>query len=160
MQKEIIRTYAELMTKLDDLPGEIAAVQTDLNAAKMQLSTSEKTLDDIEAQTLLNVDGKNAEERKAKLAATLKGDQVYTRWYKAAAVERQEVAALTNDVTRLTNQFAAVGYQARLHAGLMNYLAASGAVTPAGDMNFNMGAKPSNAANGHVTAADAADIGL
>ena len=76
MQREIIAAYADIMERLSVLPDQIAAVQTDLNAAKMQLSASEKTLEDIEAQTALNVEGKNAEERKAKLAATLKTDAV------------------------------------------------------------------------------------
>ncbi len=161
MQREIIQTYADIMERLAVLPDQIATVQTDLNAAKMQLSASEKTLEDIEAQTALNVEGKNAEERKAKLAATLKTDAVYVRWAKAAAVERQDVARLSNDVAALTNRFAAAGYQARLHAGLMNFLAASGAVTPAGDMQFyqRINGATANGA-GHMTAADAADLGL
>jgi hypothetical protein len=43
----------------------------------LQLATSERTLADIEAQTSLNVEGKNAEERKARLGLTLKADVVY-----------------------------------------------------------------------------------
>jgi hypothetical protein len=162
MQREIIATYTDIMTRLTTLPDEIAAAQTDLNAAKMQLSASEKTLEDIEAQTALNVEGKNAEERKARLAATLKVDAVYVRWSKAAATERQDVARLSNDVAALTNHFAAAGYMARLHAGLMNFLAASGAVTPDGDMQFYKRTNGTNGnGNGHVTAADAAaDFGL
>jgi hypothetical protein len=159
MQREIIAAYADIMERLSVLPDQIAAVQTDLNAAKMQLSASEKTLEDIEAQTALNVEGKNAEERKARLAATLKTDAVYVRWAKAAAVERQDVARLTNDVAMLTNHFAAAGYQARLHSGLMNFLAASGAVTPVGDMQFYPRTNGTNGA-GHMTAADAVDLGL
>lgn len=158
MQKEIIRTYAELMTKLDDLPGEIAAVQTELTAARLDLDRDERGVKDIEAQIF--GEGTNDEKRKADKIAKLKADAVYQRWARAADRGRREVAVLSDQVEGLTRQFAAVGYQARLHAGLMNYLAASGAVTPAGDMNFNMGGKPSNGANGHVTAADAADIGL
>lgn len=160
MQAQIIQTYTDLMTKLNTLPAEIAAVQTDLNAAKMQLAASEKTLADIEAQTALNVEGKNAEERKAKLASTLKLDAVYVRWAKAADLERQDVAKLTNEAAMLTNQFAAVGYASRLHAGLMGFLAASGAISTVGDLSFNMGMKVNGNGAAHVTAADAADLGL
>ncbi len=162
MQREIIATYADIMERLSDLPDQIATVQTDLNAAKMQLSTSEKTLEDIEAQTMLTAEGSNPEKRKADCAAKLAKDAVYVRWAKAAAVERQDVARLSNDVAALTNRFAAAGYQARLHAGLMNFLAASGAVTPAGDMQFYPQRTNGATANGagHMTAADAADLGL
>ena len=40
MQREIIQTYADIMERLAVLPDQIAAVQTDLNAAKMQLSAN------------------------------------------------------------------------------------------------------------------------
>jgi uncharacterized protein with NAD-binding domain and iron-sulfur cluster len=158
MQAQLIQTYQQLMTELHNLPNEIATVQTDLNAAKMQLSASEKTLADIEAQTALNVEGKNAEERKARLAQTLKLDAVYVRWSKAADIERADVANLTNNYDLLVRQFAAVGYAAKLHAGLLTYLAESGAISSVGDINFGMG-KPQGS-NGHMTAADAADLGL
>ena len=164
MQAQILATYADLMTRLDTLPKEIAAVQTDLNAAKMQLATSEKTLADIEAQTALNVEGKNAEERKARLTQALKADAVYIRWDKAAAVERADIAKLTTEYDRLTREFAAVGYAARLTASMAEMLAAMGPNT-AQDVQFNMDAAGKsaavlNASNGHVTAQDAADIGL
>ena len=74
MHQQLVSQYADIMASLANLPGEIAAVQTDLNAAKAQLSTSDRTLADIEAQTALNVEGKNAEERKARLGIALKAD--------------------------------------------------------------------------------------
>ena len=160
MQAQILATYAELMTSLSTLPKEIAARQTDLNAAKMQLSTSEKTLADIEAQTALNVEGKNAEERKARLAQTLKLDAVYVRWSKAADLERQGVAKLTTELDLLVRQFGAVGYAAKLHAELMHFLGSSGAISTVGDINFNMGTKANGNGAGYMTAADAADLGL
>ncbi len=167
MHQQLVNQYADIMASLANLPGEIAAVQTDLNAAKMQLATSDRTLTDIEAQTALNVEGKNAEERKARLTQTLKADAVYVRWSKAADVERAEVAKLANDVDMLTRQFAAVGYAARLTAATMEMLAAMGP-NKAGDISFNMDLTGKSAAqiqrvngtNGHVTAQDAADIGL
>ena len=164
MHQQLIDRYIDIMASLDNLPGEIAAVQTDLNAAKMQLGTSERTLADIEAQTALNVEGKNAEERKARLGLTLKSDAVYVRWDKAAAVERADVARLTAEYDRLSREFAAVGYAARLTASMAEMLAAMGP-NKAQDVQFNMDAAGKsaavlNASNGHVTAQDAADIGM
>lgn len=170
MHQQLIDTYANIMADLGNIPAEIAAAQTDLNAAKTQLATSEKTLADIEAQTALNETvkaGKNAEERKAKLMQALKADPVYVRWAKAADTERADVAKLANDVDMLTRQFAAVGYAARLTAATMEMLAAMGP-NKAGDVQFHMDAAGKSAAqvqrvngsNGHVTAEDAAKIGL
>ena len=167
MHQQLVSQYADIMASLANLPGEIAAVQTDLNAAKMQLATSERTLADIEAQTALNVEGKNAEERKARLGLALKADPVYVRWSKAADVERADIAKLTTEYDMLTRPFAAVGYAARLTASAMEMLAAMGP-NKAQDVQFNMDATGKSAAqvqrvngsNGHVTAQDAADIGL
>ena len=164
MHQQLVSQYADIMASLDNLPGEIAAVQTDLNAAKTQLATSERTLADIEAQTALNVEGKNAEERKARLSQALKADAVYVRWSKAADVERADIARLTTEYDRLTREFAAVGYAARLTASMAEMLAAMGP-NKAGDIEFNMDAAGKSAAvingsNGQVTAQDAADIGL
>jgi hypothetical protein len=168
MHQDLINAYTSIMANLANLPGEIAAVQTDLNAAKLQLATSERTLADIEAQTALNVEGKNAEERKARLGLTLKTDTVYVRWDKAAAVERADVAKLTTELDRLTREFAAMGYAARLTASTMEMLAAMGP-NKAGDIDFRMDtagksaaqvARITNGSNGHATADDAASIGL
>jgi len=164
MHQQLINQYTDIMASLANLPGEIAASQTDLNAAKAQLATSDRTLADIEAQTALNVEGKNAEERKARLTQALKADAVYVRWAKAADVERADIAKLTTEFDRLTRQFAAVGYAARLTAATMEMLAAMGP-NKAGDIEFHMDASGKSAAvingsNGHVTAQDAADIGL
>jgi chromosome segregation ATPase len=164
VHQQLINQYTDIMASLANLPGEIAAVQTDLNAAKAQLATSDRTLADIEAQTALNVEGKNAEERKARLTQALKADAVYVRWAKAADVERADIAKLTTEFDRLSREFAAVGYAARLTASAMEMLAAMGP-NKAGDISFNMDAAGKSAAvingsNGHVTAQDAADIGL
>ena len=168
MHQQLIDTYTNIMASLANLPGEIAAVQTDLNAAKLQLATSERTLADIEAQTALNVEGKNAEERKARLTQALKADAVYVRWAKAADVERADIAKLTTEYDRLTREFAAVGYAARLTAAAMEMLAAMGP-NKAQDVQFNMDAagksaaqlaRITNGSNGHMTAQDAADAGL
>jgi len=164
VHQQLINQYTDIMASLANLPGEIAAVQTDLNAAKLQLATSDRTLADIEAQTALNVEGKNAEERKARLTQALKADAVYVRWSKAADTERADVAKLTTEYDRLTREFAAVGYAARLTASMAEMLAAMGP-SKAQDVQFNMDASGKSAAvltgsNGHMTAQDAADLGL
>jgi hypothetical protein len=171
MHQDLINSYASIMGNLVNLPGGIAAVQTDLNAAKAQLATSERTLADIEAQTSLNETvkaGKNAEERKALVVQVLRADDVYFRWSHAAEVERMEVAKLSTEYDRLTREFAAMGYAARLTASAMEMLAAMGPAK-AGDIEFHMDAagksaaqlaRVTNGSNGHMTAQDAADAGL
>ena len=42
MHQQLVNQYTDIMASLANLPGEIAAVQTDLNAAKMQLATSDR----------------------------------------------------------------------------------------------------------------------
>lgn len=157
MQAEIIATYQDLMTRLATLPVAIEQAQIELTAAKLDLDRDERGVKDIETQT--RGEGKNDEERKADKIAKLKADAVYQRWAQAADKSRREVAVLADQVDSLTRQFAAVGYQSKLHAGLMGFLAASGAVSAVGDIQFHMGKTNGNGA-AHVTAADAADLGL
>lgn len=168
MLNQMIQATQDLMHSLNTLPGEIAGVQVNLNAAKLQLAGSEKTLADIEAQTMLTAEGSNPEKRKADCAAKLACNAVYVRWAKAADMERQDVARLTVEYDLLLRQFTAVGYQSKLHAELMHLLAESKSLTAVGDLNFYQPAQPVmparpngfNAAAGHVTGSDAADIGL
>ena len=159
MQKELIATYTDIMGKLATLPGEIEAVQTELTAAKLDLDRDERTVKEIKAQTMLTAEGSNAEKREADCAAKLKTDAVYQRWAQSADKGRRAVAVLADQVDSLTRQFAAVGYQSKLHAAMLAFLAESGAVSSVGDISFNMGSKPTGA-DGHITEADAADLGL
>jgi len=156
MQKQLIQTYTDIMGRLAELPAAIEQAQIELTAAKLDLDRDERTVKDIETAT--RGDGKNDEERKADKIAKLKADAIYQRWAQSADKGRREVAVLADQVDSLTRQFAAAGYAAKLHAGLLNYLAAAGAVSSVGDINFGMG-KPQGS-NGHMTAADAADLGL
>lgn len=164
MHQQLISQYTDIMASLDNLPGEIAAAQTDLNAAKAQLADNEKALAAIESDLSLTVEGKNAEERKAKLSQALRTDLAYTVKEKAIAADRMEVAKLTTEYDRLSREFAAVGYAARLTASMAEMLAAMGP-NKAQDVQFNMDASGKSAAvltgsNGHMTAQDAADLGL
>ena len=177
MQQNIIAIYQDLMGKLETLPNEIAAAQANMNAVKTQLAASEKAMADIEAETAQSIEGKNADERKARLAAALKTHAAYQRFARAADKERADVTALNVDYDLYMRQFTAVGFQARLHAGLMNYLAAA----PGTDIDFNMDPAGKSAAQlrrvngsngtngtghgangngGSVTPSDAADLGL
>ena len=158
MQAQMIQTYHELMGRLAELPAAIEQAQIELTAARLDLDRDERAVKDIEIAT--RGEGKNDEERKADKIAKLKTDTVYQRWAQAADKGRREVAILADHVDSLTRQFAAVGYAAKLHAGLLNYLAAAGAVSSVGDINFNMGMKANGNGAGHITAADAADLGL
>ena len=163
MINQLIATYNDLMISLGTLPDEIAAAQNDLTEAKARLAVQEQALKDISAEMALTVEGKNAEERAAKLTQVLKQHGVYQNRTGMATVARVEVANLTNDVDNLTRQFTAVGYQAKLHSTMMAYFAAAGAVAPQDVQFYSKGdAKhtTNGKVNGNVTAADAAAIGL
>lgn len=157
--QQIVTIYADLMGRLDDLPQAIEAAQIELTATRLDLERDEKACKEISDS--LSVEGSNDEKRKAAKAAILATHAPYQRFSQSAAANRRSVAVQSDAVDSLTRQFTAVGYQARLHAGLMAYLAAAGAVSGATDINFNMGRKAvgSNGA-GHMTAQDAADLGL
>lgn len=162
MQDQIFRTYHDLMQRLATLPADIDAVQKALTDVKLQLNTSEKTLKDLEAELRLKVEGKNAEERAARLTQGLQQHSVYRRWNQAADSERREASQLQDRLDSLTRQYGAICYQARLHSGLMNYLGSAGApvLTPAHNdtLNDDIGFYPT--AGAAITAADAAAIGL
>ena len=159
MHQQLIETYTSLMADLMNLPEEIAAAQSDLTKSKFSLDQCTKEMDRIEAETSLTVEGKNAEERKARLALALNSSVLYGKLAGEETGWRKDIAKLTNDVDNLTRQFTAVGYAAKLHAAMLAYLAGPGAQQPVGDVSFGMGGK-THMSNGAVTAADAADIGL
>ena len=163
MIDQLIATYNDLMTSLGTLPDDIAAAQNDLTEAKSRLAVQEQAMKDISAEVASTIEGKNADERAAKLAQVLKGHGVYQNRAGMATVARVEVANLTNEVDNLTRQFTAVGYQAKLHSAMMAYFAAAGAVAPQDVQFYSKGdAKhtTNGKVNGNVTADDAAAIGL
>lgn len=178
MQAQLIETYRNLMTSLATLPDEIAAAQSDLSAAKAQQADTKRRMEDIELMLSGTVEGKNADERKAKLADALKGNRAYQDTLQLHRKDSADVAALNIEVDKLTNQYAAVGYQARLHSALLTYLGSAGvpvSTDKLGDVMFQAPVAGSEhnppyvtpahvlkAVNGsnHMTAADAADMGL
>ena len=163
MIDQLVTTYNELMASLGNLPDAIAAAQNDLTEVKLQLAKSEQALKDISAEVALSIEGKNAEERAAKLTQALKSHKTYQQFAKAADTERGDAAKLTNEVDNLTRQFTAVGYQAKLHSAMVAYFAAAGAVAPQDVQFYNKESKQhttNGKANGNVTAEDAAAIGL
>jgi len=159
MHEQIVSTYRSLMTSLATLPDEIAAAQEDLIDAKIALSTFDKALDVIETETALTVEGKNAEERKARLAQMLRTLPNYVAAEHIATAQRCVVTSMTNDVDKMTREFAAVGYAAKLLAALMDYLASA---APGKEFDVTFGADNAIAINGigNITAADAAELGL
>lgn len=162
MQEQLINTYTQLMTELDNLPQEIAAAQNDLLAVKRQVSDSKTLLDSLEASLSLTIEGKNAEERKARLTQALSTHQNYQRIRATLRKESEEADNLTNTVDALTRQYGAVSFQARLHAALLTYLGSAGApvrLDSLGDVVFPPARTP-HYNNHHVTADDAAQIGL
>jgi hypothetical protein len=160
MQQEIITVYRDLMTELGTLPAEIAEAKEVVSKVKFQLAETEAAMK--WAEDTIPPKGNNDSERKTNKAQSLASDQAYQRLTAAAKRERSDLAQLEINADKLERQFAAVGYASRLHAGLMGYLAAAGAIPPV-DISFGMGkpAKVNGAnGNGHVTAKDAEAIGL
>lgn len=157
MQRELIATYTDIMGRLSDLPLAIEQAQIELTATRLDLDRDEKAAKEISDS--LRVEGKNDEERKAAKLAALSAHTVYQRFAQSAAANRRSVAVQADLVDGLTRQFAAVGYQSKLHASLLSFLAAAGAVTPAGDANFYV-TKAANGNGQHMTAQDAAALGL
>ena len=157
MQRELIATYTDIMGRLSDLPLAIEQAQIELTATRLDLDRDEKAAKEIGES--LAPRGNNDSERKANKLADLEKHLPYQRFAQSANANRRSVAVQSDLVDSLTRQFAAAGYQSKLHASLMAFLAASGAVTPAGDANFY----PTKATNGngqHMTVQDAADLGL
>lgn len=159
MHEQIVATYRSLMTSLHTLPDEIAAAQADLTKEKFDLAATDRLVTDFEAKCALEIEGKNAEERKAKLTQYLAKHGSYQVLEGQARRHRTAVASLTNNVDNLTRQFAAVGYASKLHAGLMAYLASA---APGKEFDVTFGADNAIAVNGNgtITAADAEELGL
>ena len=163
MHPIVEQTYQDLMKRLRELPAEITAAQIDLTATKLDLDTAEKSAKEI-ADTL-PVRGNNEAERKANKLTDLQTDAAYQEHNQTAIAKRRSIAYQTDAVAAMEREFNSVRYQAKLHAEYMALLAND---TTATDISFNMDAAGKSAAqvqrvngsNGHVTAQDAADIGL
>jgi hypothetical protein len=164
VQQEVIATYRDLMGDLAALPAQIATAKEAILPVRMRLAESKGAMDAIE--DAYTPEGKNDSERKADRARFVAQHAAYQRFAAAAKKETADLAQLEINAEALEKQFIAVGFAARLHAGLMAYLAAAGAA-PIVDVSFGMG-KPANGTNGSgsngngntVTAADAAALGL
>lgn len=157
MQQEVIAVYRDLMGDLRRLPAEIAAAKEAVLPVKIRLAESKSAMEGIE--DAYTPEGKNDSERKADRARFVAQHGAYQRFAAAAKREAADLAQLEINAESLEKQFIAVGFAARLHAGLMAYLAAAGSIPPV-DINFNMGAPVKvngngNGANGHVTVAEA-----
>lgn len=166
MHSNLLATYNDLMSSLAALPEEIALAQGDLTEVKRQIGDSKTLLDSIEASLSLTIEGKNAEERKARLMQALETHQNYQRIKAALRKESAQADGLANDVDSLTRQYGAVSFQARLHAALLTYLGnASVHIAALGnDVLFtppvNAPRTTGNGFNGTATVADAETLGL
>lgn len=171
VQALVVGQYLDLMVKLHELPAEISATQTQVLDAKLRLAKSEAELKDIEASVALNVEGKNADERKAKLSFELSRRPQWLAKNDSTEALRQEAAQLAKQLADQERQYGAVCYQSQLHAGLMNYLGNAGANIHVPEMTFAMSTLAmASGSNGHgprhddsranATPDDAADIGL
>ncbi len=150
MQQEIIATYLDLMDKLAELPDAIAQQQAALTEVKQAQSDIQRHLDEIEMQLTPLANGEsNAEKRKAKLAELCNQEPTYRQKAQELTKAKFDLMQLNDAVANLERQYEAVCYQSRLHSGLMNYLGSAGAPV---QFTFK--------ANGHISAADAAAIGL
>ena len=163
MHDQLLATYTDLMASLENIPQELAAAQNDLTAVKRQVSESKTLMDSIEASLSLTIEGKNAEERKAKLMQALTTHQNYQRLRGALRKESEAADGLSNDVDNLTRQYGAVCFQARLHSALLTYLGSAGAPVPVkdlGDVVFASTEYGNNGFNGTAIVADAEALGL
>lgn len=162
MKEQILGQYKALMVSLSNLPAEVAAAQGDLADIKRNAADTKRLLEQHEQAASLRIEGKNAEERKAKLALALASDSTFQRLTAAQRKEQQDIDAITIEAEMLTRQYGAVCFQAQLLAGLMQYLGNAKApveVLPTdslGDVVF----APRTNGNSYVTADDAAAIGL
>lgn len=167
MKEQILEQYKALMVSLANLPAEIQAAQGDLADVRRQAADTKRLLDQHEQAASLRIEGKNADERKAKLALALANDNAFQRLTAAQRKEQTDIDALTIEVESLTRQYGAVCFQAQLHAGLMQYLSnakAPVALLPTdslGDVVFQPTQYTARTnGNSYVTADDAASIGL
>lgn len=162
----LIDTYQQLMVSLANLPAEIEAAQGDLADVKRAAADTKRLMEQHEQAASLRIEGKNADERKAKLALALANDNAFQRLTAAQRKEQTDIDALTIEVESLTRQYGAVCFQAQLHASLLQYL--GNAKAPAdvrldslNDVVFQPTQYTTRSnGNSYVTAEDAAAIGL
>jgi hypothetical protein len=164
MKEQIFEQYKALMASLSNLPAEIAAAEGDKAVLKRQSADTKRLVEQHEQAIALNIEGKNAEERKARLALALAQDAAYQRLIKAQRQEAEELDTLQVEVDMLTRQYGAVCFEAQLLSGLMQYLSnAKAPVTVTttdslGDVVFQPTSYATRSDNNttYVTSADAA----
>jgi hypothetical protein len=162
MKEQILQQYQALMGSLYNLPADIAVAQSDLADIKRQAADTKRLLEQHEQAMVLQIGGKNAEERKANLCLALADNTTFQRLTAAQRKEQQDIDAITIEADMLTRQYGAVCFQAQLLAGLMQYLSNAKApveVLPTDSLGDVVFAPRANG-NTYVTADDAAAIGL
>ena len=162
MQQQMINTYTDLMTALDELPDSISLAQEQITVLKLSAAEHERRLAQREAILIQQAEGKKAELRKAALEQLKTGDAIYRNELRYLLANQEELAQEQDALDKLTRQYGAVCYQARLHAALLTYLGSAGAPVRHEEMQFmppHTAHKPANG-DDRVTATDAAELGL
>lgn len=161
LTEELLATYREVMGKLMSLPEHIAIVQYNLGEKRRAIAEKKEEVNLREAQMSLTVDGKNAEERKAKLAVSMRSDPTVQKLQLAINGMQVEADNLSIEAEMLIKEFGAASSQAKLHAALLQYLGESNApstpVDSLGDIIYP-DVKQRNVQ--YLSAQDIADLGL
>jgi chromosome segregation ATPase len=162
MHDALIEKYAELMASLATLPDEIDDAQQKMSELQFEIAELEKVEATREAALLGQVEGKNAEQRKANLTLLKEKDASYRRIASDLAGLHGELQAVKDTVDHRQRQYGAVCYQTRLHAAFVNYLANAGAPVPATlpEIDFGKNSRPPASSLASPSADDAAAIGL
>lgn len=125
LMADLMNTYVELDAKLQSeaLPHEIYEASQDVSEQAREVSREKVALKAIEAELMLGVEGRNAEQRAANLEIEKKGHPGYCRQMQRLEDEERRLDDLTNYRDRLVQEFAATKYRANLLAALLVKLA-------------------------------------
>lgn len=166
MIDQLLTTYTDLMEKLDAIPAEIAELQTRRTDDRIALAEYEARLKAVETAIVEEAGGfkslgSNDADRKHNLAVLLASKGRYQVTANDIRLTSDAIAHMTDAIEDAERRYGAVGYQSRLHAALLNYLASAG--TPVRLPEFMPSMKFS--ANGHSdggapSVSDAEAIGL
>ena len=167
---DVLTSYSDLMTALDELPVQVANHQEELNELQLVLSSTRRHLEE-KRQLLISANGgwsalgKNESERELYAKTLVQQDR-------SASALQASIYNTERDITRAqalvddsTRRYGAVCYKTRLHAALLTYLGSAGAPVSTPEIDFGMGSRSSNGSTqptlSHiVNSDDAKAIGL
>lgn len=123
MHNELLARYEELDASLKSLPEEIYQAEQDVNFQRRHVAQAQAALDSVEAELILNVEGRNAEQRAANLTIKKTVDLTYIKTEKTLEVEEDRLAEHIAYHNRLQTQFAAVKHRSRMLAAMLVLIA-------------------------------------